>query len=889
MVVICDMPFPVNDEIENTYDGKQLSDFQKWAIKGIKEGHNVLITAHTGSGKTLPAEFAIEYFTNIKKGKVIYASPIKALSNQKLYDFRRKFPNISFGIMTGDCKDNPDADVVIMTTEILRNSLLGASPGGNPPAPQAHAPFADASNVVITGVEGGYPLADASVTGVEGGYPLAVIFDEVHYINDAERGSVWEQAILLLPPQVQLIMLSATIDRAEDFAEWIETEKTKQWLGGIPPHPPSGEIITHGIDNTVTAPLALDSGCGGRRAPHVYLCSTSVRIVPLTHYMWLSTHDGAIKKAAIKDASYEKKLEELRKTPMVIATSDGVFKEENYYKMKDGLDYLYKNKAGFIKRQFVLNDLLQYLKGKEMLPAICFVFSRKQVEQAAKEINFSLFDVDSDNWTPGAVEKECRHILQAKFKNYQEYLDLPEYQSIVHLLEKGIAIHHAGILPVLREMVELLFEKGFIRLLLATETFAVGLNMPTKTVIFLGLSKFNGSSMRQLYPHEYTQMAGRAGRRGKDTVGHVIHCVNLFELPSASEYKHLLTGPPQTLVSKFKFSFSMALTMLEAKQDMQEFMTQSLLSVDLRREIKGYDMEEEKIQETFMKKKELLQLGRTPPEILCIYKTVFDKLPHMVNSARKRARQELNGMEASYKFLLQDLTKYDALETVKGQLAQLQKEKNNTECYVENNMKALLNILQQNCFIYEGVATEPYTILLTQKGQIASKLQEVHPLAMADLYYKTEQFAGLSPAELAGLFSCFYPLSVSDDLKVHNPPNIMLYKTLVADLERYQQSEESGYLNTGSQYDLAYDLQPFVVNWCYAETEIDCKILIQELKEKTGTFLGEFIKALLKVNAIASEFEQVCELCKNIALLEKIREIPRLTLKYIATNQSLYL
>jgi superfamily II RNA helicase len=787
---------------------------------------------------------------------------------------------------------------------------LGASPhtpGGNPHTPLADGsvtgveggpPLADAPNVLRMGVGGGYPLADAPNVlrmGVEGGYPLAVIFDEVHYINDAERGSVWEQAILLLPPQVQLIMLSATIDRAEDFAGWIETEKAKQWLGGIPPHPPSGESITQGsIDNTLARESGRGGGgSGGRRAPCVYLCSTSLRIVPLTHYMWLSTNDGAIKKAAVTNAPYEKKLEELRKTPIVIATSDGAFREDNYYKIKDTLDYLYKNKAGFVKRQFVLNDLLHYLKGKEMLPAICFVFSRKQVEQAAREINFSLFDVDSDNWSYGAVEKECRHILQSKFKNYQEYLDLPEYQNIIQLLEKGIAIHHAGILPVLREMVELLFEKGFIRLLLATETFAVGLNMPTKTVIFLGLSKFNGSSMRQLYPHEYTQMAGRAGRRGKDTVGHVIHCVNLFELPSASEYKHLLTGPPQTLVSKFKFSFSMALSMLEAKQDMHEFMTQSLLSVDLRREIKGYDMEAEKVQEIFMKKQELLQLGRTPPEILLIYKTIFDKLPHMVNSARKRARQDLNGMEATYKFLLQDLTKYEALETVKSQLAQLQREKSNTESYVENNLNTLLTILEHNCFIYNATAKEAAEsqsdMLVTQKGQVAAKLQEVHPLAMADLYFKTEQFAGLSSAELAGLFSCFYPLSVSDDLKVHNPPNTTLYKILLTDLQRYKESEEAGYLNTGAQYELSYDLLPLVEKWCYAETEIDCKIIIQGMKEQTGTFLGEFIKALLKVNAIASEFEQVCELTQNIALLEKIREIPRLTLKYIATNQSLYL
>ena len=883
MVFVCDMPYPKEEEKnDNTiYDGKILSDFQKWAIKAIKEGDHVLITAHTGSGKTLPAEFAIQYFMapeRKERKKVIYASPIKALSNQKLYDFRRKFPAISFGILTGDCKDNPDADVIIMTTEILRNSLLlSANPIGN-------------------------TTADALKLGGDGSNNLAaVIFDEVHYINDAERGSVWEQAILLLPPQVQLIMLSATIDRAEEFAGWIEKEKQMQWVGVTPPNPlleqklvgvtPSDPLLEQKLVGVTPSDPLLEQKLVGvtppdplwvatRRAPRVYLASTNERVVPLTHYMWLAVHEGAIKKTAAVNSAYEKKIEELRRTPVPIATSTGVFNEINYYKMKDGLDYLSKNKAGYVKRQFVLNDLLHYLKSKEMLPAICFVFSRKQVEQAAKEINFSLFDEEP---SAGSVEKECRHILQSKFPNYQEYLDLPEYQNIIHLLEKGIAIHHAGILPVLREMVELLFEKGFIRLLLATETFAVGLNMPTKTVIFVGLSKFNGSVMRLLYPHEYTQMAGRAGRRGKDTVGHVFHCVNLFELPTATEYKHLLTGPPQTLVSKFKFSFSMALTMLAAGQDMQSFMTQSLLSADLRRELKGFEQETVKTQELYTKKQEVLQLGRTPPEILKNYKEMSEKMPGLVNSERKRARATLNTLEAQHKFLVPDLAKYEALEVVKGQLLRLQHDKENTADYVKNNLKELTDILEQQGFI------GPNAISLTEKGNVAAKLQEVHPLAFAELYYKTQHFAGLTSADLAGLFSCFYPVSVSEELKVHHPPRIPLYETLLADLLMYQKKEEAAYLNTGSFYDIAFDLREFVIQWCNCTTEAECKLLIQDLKQRTGIFLGEFIKALLKVNAIAAEMEQVCEITHDMVLLEKIREIPQLTLKYVATNQSLYL
>jgi len=273
MVVICTKPFDTSSE-DNKYKTHfdsfapiELSSFQKWAIKAIVDNDNVLVTAHTGSGKTLPAEFAIQYFTQRKK-KVIYASPIKALSNQKLYDFRRKFPSISFGILTGDCKDNPDADVLIMTTEILRNTLFRTIPlvvgeqGASPPA-----------NLIVNEIssnnpQGATPPAPRPQAELPAKLPAelpftmdfehdlgAVIFDEVHYINDVERGSVWEQSILLLPPQVQLIMLSATIDKPEGFAGWIEAEKRKQ---------------------------AVERGVPIKQ---MYLAPTYERAVPLTHYM----------------------------------------------------------------------------------------------------------------------------------------------------------------------------------------------------------------------------------------------------------------------------------------------------------------------------------------------------------------------------------------------------------------------------------------------------------------------------------------------------------------------------------------------------------------------------------------------------------------------------
>lgn len=238
MVIICPDTFNEEEkyrEYFNYFSGFDLSSFQKWAIKSIVDNQHILVTAHTGSGKTLPAEFAIQYF--VRKGKkVIYTAPIKALSNTKLYDLRNKYPEISFGIITGDITDNPEADVLIMTTEILPNTIMNRKLRTNN------------ENIKLDfEIDFENDLA-------------AVIFDEVHYINDPERGNVWEQAILMLPPDVQLIMLSATIDKPDIFASWIEKEKRQQSieLNSIP--------------------------------KQVYLTTTEHRVVPLTHYMWMTCH-----------------------------------------------------------------------------------------------------------------------------------------------------------------------------------------------------------------------------------------------------------------------------------------------------------------------------------------------------------------------------------------------------------------------------------------------------------------------------------------------------------------------------------------------------------------------------------------------------------------------
>ena len=463
MVKICCEKYPDNTEYEcffNQYNFS-LSDFQKYAIEAIVKGQHVLVTAHTGSGKTLPAEFALNWF--VEKGKkLIYTSPIKALSNQKYSEFCRKYPHISFGLMTGDIKINPDADVLIMTTEILMNYLFIQTIN------EEHVDNSLDFNIDIYNELG------------------CVVFDEVHYINDADRGQTWEKTILMLPKHIQMIMLSATIDSPEKFAKWAERD-----------------------DNS----------------KEVYLATTHKRVVPLTHYGYLTINESAVK--LIKDKQTEKEVRSNIHRLIKLQDDKGKFNDDGYdvlYKMGK----LYNERSVYVKRKHVLNNLAMYLRDNDMLPAIAFVFSRKLVEICASEVTVSLLEDDSK--VPYTVRKECEQIIR-KLPNFKEYLELPEYETLVRLLEKGIGIHHSGMIPILREIVEIMISKKNIKLLFATESFAIGLDCPIKTAVFTNIVKFDGRSERLLLPHEYTQMAGRAGRRGIDTIGHVVHCNNLFHLP----------------------------------------------------------------------------------------------------------------------------------------------------------------------------------------------------------------------------------------------------------------------------------------------------------------------------------------------------------------------
>ena len=833
MVKVCSYNYPKSneDEYKKYYEdySYELHDFQKWSIEAIVTGNHVLIAAPTGSGKTFGGEFAINYFHS-KGKKVIYTTPIKALSNEKFYSFTQKYPHLSVGLITGDIKTNPDADVLIMTTEILLNKLYQIK--SSSPSVSSSVSF----NLDIQNELG------------------CVVFDEIHMINDESRGHVWEQCIMLLPSHIQMVGLSATLDNPEKFAFWLETK---------------GDI---------SKPVDKE----------VYLARKLVRAVPLIHYSFITVTNSVNK--AIRDKALQEQIRNLTNKPYVIQDEKGKFNDLNHQNMTKMLQLFEKNDIR-IKRQHVLNKVTEYLVQNEMLPALCYVFSRKQLETCAEELTTNLLEFDSK--VPYIIDRECEQIVR-KLPNYEEYLHLPEYVNTVKLLRKGVGMHHAGLMPILREMTELLFARGFIKVLFCTETMSVGINLPVKTTIFTDVNKFNGEIIRTLYSHEYTQAAGRAGRLGLDTVGHVIHLNNLFRNVDSVSYKAMMNGKPQTLTSKFKISYNLLLNLLDiGDHNLTQFASRSMITSDLDEQMKTIHNKIGTLQTELDNINIVMSQLRTPVEVLDEYVNLKKSATSVVNKKRREMERKIQSIIDNHRFLNQDLQSYQKIATKEKEINQLKTQYDCLHGYFQSGIGTVLELLKDDGFIESGEQVmDESTIKLTIQGKLASQIREIHCLVFSKLY-NSKQLDDLSSKQLAALFSCFTNIRVSEDVKDNVPKSLdkRLNDKIHEVLEKYddyQKKELERNINTGFDYEIHYDLLNYVEEWCDCENIEECKLLLQKMAGEKEIFLGEFVKAILKINNISSEFEKIAEMTGNIAFLSKLKEIPHMTLKFVVTNQSLY-
>ncbi|GAC1467286.1 MAG: hypothetical protein PVSMB7_13710 [Chloroflexota bacterium] len=422
--------------------------FQIEAMEHIRNGRSVMVAAPTSSGKTVVAEYAL--WRALQTGsRAIYTTPIKALSNQKRRDLEALFPG-KVGLLTGDRSENPDAPIVVMTTEVLRNML----------------------------VEDAEALHWVSY----------VVFDEVHYLADPGRGTVWEEAIITCPPHVRLVCLSATIANADEIAAWI-----------------------------------------GQTHRDIALVRHDERPVPLEHYYYTQR-----RLHLVRDGSGERR---------------AMFPREGKLPIPHPA------------------DVVEALDRAKLLPAIWFAFSRRSVEEAAEACSRAVPRPDRD--TSRAIEQAIAWTMASI---PDEDRGLPQLSLLIHLLRRGIGFHHAGLLPPFKELVERLFTDGCLSVICATDTLAVGINMPARTVVISSLSRPFGGV---LTPNDFSQLTGRAGRRGIDELGAAVMLPSPYHAFEITY--HQVCGSLDPVQSAFRLRYSTLISAMEGSDDRLDRLVRSSL------------------------------------------------------------------------------------------------------------------------------------------------------------------------------------------------------------------------------------------------------------------------------------------------------------------------
>jgi len=775
-VHILDKPF--EGELTSPYTFP-LDNFQKHSIKLLQndEPKNILVTAHTGSGKSLVAEYAILHGKS-KNLKTIYTSPIKTLSNQKFYEFTKKFPDIKIGLITGDHKCNPDADCLIMTTEILSILLVNKS----------------------------IKYDDFSIDNINFDEYFAVIFDEVHYINDVERGGVWEKCIMNMPKNINQIMLSATIDKPENFINWIYS-------------------------------------CNNNQS---YLLTNHKRVVPLhfNYSYWVNS-----KKLSKELERYQSKLN----TFTEFTNTNINYIDQLHMKTMTDITKIFQDIK--VNSTYIINEICKQLEIKQMTPAIFFIFSKKKCMDMAKSITTTFND-----YNEGIEVNRAFDYYLSKLENKEGYKNSFQYNEIRELAIKGIAVHHAGLIPVFKEIIEMLFSKNLIKVLFATETFAVGLNMPTKTVIFTDVYKYDNKGKRRLYTHEFIQMSGRAGRRGIDKIGYVIITPQLFsnEL-SSQELQNLLFGGSQKIISKFNIDHDWVLNLIENNMlnYAKEQTSKSLLNLELSKEIEQLE-------------KDILSFNDKIGKITFINSELYeeyDKLYEQINGLIRPSNNQIKKIEQKMKEMkpkLVEFSKYQEYTKLKKELSKTVDYKIELTDYIDVEVKKQLDILEYEGFIKDNK--------LTQKGEIARKIKELDSISTTNILvsdYLDCLFYNKKIHKILALFTLLCDGKDNDDYEILDEYH---------DVLKFIRSQGDILINR----ELLYP----VLDW------FDGKYS-REIVETYSIHEGDLIKSINKIIHLLDEIVQVFLLINKVEYIDLITEIKTKLIgeqgRNIITMESLYL
>ncbi len=489
-----------------------LDAFQLEAIAELARGQSVMVAAPTGTGKTLVAEFAI-WLAQQRNQRVIYTTPLKALSNQKYRDLREIYGYDTVGLVTGDIVEHSRASVVVMTTEVYRNMLL--EEGGER--------FTSEENPIPSS------LADVGF----------VIFDELHYLSDIGRGPVWEEAIICSPPHVQLVGLSATVSNAEDLANWIS--RVHRPISLIV-HEQRAVPLEHYyfLDNK----LHLVQDASGQRVERFPDVGGEAKIAQMMGRNRASLYD---EDEEDEDDFWDGRGKRGRASPGSSFANDTRTSTEAQDNEKQ------RTRKPAPRKAPEPGEILTVLREADLLPCLYFLPGRRVVEEAAMSAALHLFTKPEEQ---ELIKEEVGIWLEQLPK---EDRSLQQVYALAELLPRGLAFHHAGLLPGLKVLVETLFARGHLRAVFATDTLALGVNMPARSVVVGSLSKFDGQEMRLLTPNEYRQLTGRAGRRGMDIHGAAIIPYSPWE-PFESSFQRI-TAELQPVTSSFIIRYNSVLNL----------------------------------------------------------------------------------------------------------------------------------------------------------------------------------------------------------------------------------------------------------------------------------------------------------------------------------------
>ena len=738
--------------------GYKLDSFQKKSLSIIDKGDDLLVMASTSSGKTTVALIAIILNAFDKGHRAILTTPIKALSNQKYAEFKVWFNKIGYTnritLLTGDiqARATPEGgdghpELLIMTSEILANKL-------------------DKKDEINP------DLVNVSV----------LIMDEAHYINDTERGHVWERTIMYLPKKIQIVALSATLSEPEKFQEWLSRRR------------PTQLVQRH-----------------DRHVPLHFGFHDSKGFVELYH-----THQ----ENKVMDSSIFKKIQ----------PQNGTFSQ-------------------------AITKIVKILEKEEKLPAIIFSMSKKKCEEAANCLSQNLLygsppvmKKDDDPLSFGEIQSEHQYTVKTirnrqdeLFQKYlRPYSKLPGFEEFKGLIDKGIAYHHAGMIPILREYVEILFSEKLLKVVFATETLAIGINMPAKTVVFTSLEKPGGldGEIINLRPEQFMQMSGRAGRRGMDVKGYVVY-YPIRNMVSEADFRHLLFGKMPSVLSQL--SIDPLFVLKNIANDKKDILDKTLLSHQNQRYINALAGELEIIQspqnmqdiEKYIDLKERLKPG-------------LIRLSNVQRKAYEKEIKELNLDEIT-------VNKFTKRITIEKEIERLKKT-------LDEDWDKCLDWLKSYGFIDE--------LELTIKGKIASGLSDGLPLVRATMINETKD---ITFEEFAGWLGCFTEtLRIQDIVVEDQGVNNLLDRISLTCTELKEESSVN--YNTG------------LLIYLWAKNKD-----IDEICSYIGpNQLGTFIKSVLRVISYIDEIKKILLGLQYYELYNLLDNHQDRLMSELVSNRSLY-